>query len=446
MARKKAGLTAAVIDNECNGHPNKKEFYPHGQFGLSLAVDRRYADPGRKTFVFEAKIDGRTFRRVLGEWPAWTVPQATKAARELRVKIDNGIDPRAEDRARRDAADQDAMMRSAQQATLSDAWDAYLAWRAQSTRPLAKLTIRDYNKHMRGAFADWAKKKLTSITGAAVVTKHRTLIAANKSGKSGQADQAMRYLRAVLNYALELDQFKASFPNGNPVRKLTKEKAWGKPVAKTRTLEKSQLRAWWTAVDSLENPVMAAYLRFLVLTGCRRDEALELAWTEVDLRWNSITFLAIKTGGDRVIPLTDYLRQMLNGLIRINGWVFPSTLSKSGHLTEPAKAIDRIEAMTGLRVSSHDLRRSFSNLSEWAGIPDGAVRNIMGHKPGTDVHEGHYKYRQLDVLTMFLQRYENFIRAEVAAVDADGPQGPQAVEQADGNPDQQQRGVLRLVR
>lgn len=424
MARKRAGLTTAAIDNECVGIAGKKVLYRHGQNGLGLAVDRRYGDPARKAFFFEAKLDGGTFRRVLGAWPAWTVTKAERAARELRVKIDNGIDPRAEDRVKRNSLRQDIRTRTAQRATLRDAWTAYLAWRAASTTPLAQLTIRDYDVHLRRSFKDWADTKLIKITGKAVLAKHKALVAASKHGKPAQADQAMRYLRAVLNFAVRQDEFAASFPSGNPVLELTHDKAWGKAVKKDRTLLKGQVAAWWAAVDSIENIVAATYLRFLLLCGCRRDEALCLPWSDVDFRWNAITFREIKTGGDRTIPMTSYMRSMLGALPRVNDWVFPSVLSASGHLREPAKCIDRIEALTGIRVSSHDLRRSFSNLSGWPSISEGPVRRLMGHV-AKDVHEGHYKNYPLDLLAILLQRYEDFILAEalMPALDERAPGG-----------------------
>jgi integrase len=411
MARKKAGLTAAYIDSECVGVRGEKVLYRHGQHGLGLAVDRRYGDTARKTFFFESKLHGGTFRRVLGEWPGWTVQEAVKAARELRVKIDNGVDPRVEDRDKREAQRKDVLTRSAQRATLREAWTAYLSWRASSTTPLALLTIRDYDVHLRRSFNDWADRKLIKITGKAVLSKHKALIAASRNGKPAQADQAMRYLRAVLNYAIRQDEFVASFPSGNPVLELTYDKAWGIAVKKDRTLLKGQVASWWAAVDTIENIVAATYLRFLLLCGCRRDEALSLTWRDVDFRWNVITFRDTKTGGDRTIPMTSYMRSMLGDLPRVNGWVFPSARSVSGHLREPAKCIDRIEALTGVRVSSHDLRRSFANLAAWPAIPEGPLRRLMGHV-AKDVHDGHYTNYQLDLLAVLAQRYEDFIMAE----------------------------------
>jgi integrase len=415
MARKREGFTAAVIDNDCVGVIKKKVLYRHGKYGLGLAVDRRYGDV-RKTFFFEAKLHGRTIRRTIGDWPAWTVAQAEQKARGLRVKIDNGIDPREEARNERAAAWKAADEREARRATLRGAWDAYLGHRAASNKPLAALTIRDYHAHLRRSFGDWADQRLVNITGDAVVAKHRALV-----GQSGpaQANQAMRCLRAVLAFAMKRAPFSGCFDGENPVRRLTEDSGWAEVKPNDVTLRRNQVPEWWQAVDFVANPVARGYMRFLLRTGCRREEALSLRWTDIDFRWESITFRDVKTGGDRVIPLTRFVALLLHGLPRRNDWVFSSERSLDGRMREPAKVVKAIADRTGIWVPSHGLRRSFSTLSEWAELPSGAVRQIMGHRPGSDVHEGAYKPRPLDLLARHLQRYEDWILAEAGHMPAD---------------------------
>lgn len=408
MARKKQGFTAHFIDAKCIGEAGKKVLYRHGSDGLGLSVDRRY-DGVHKAFFFEGKIHGQTIRRVIGDWPTWTVENAAKAARELRVKLDNGTDPREEARKAKAQAQQEVQTRKARQATLRDAWESYLANRAASSKPLSVLTIRDYNAHLRRSFDDWADEKLTAITESTTLTKHKALL--DKSG-AAQANQAMRYLRAVLNYAKKSPDYAASFNGENPVRKLTENKAWADVLPNKVTLRRDQLRAWWDASDHIENLVARIYLRFLLITGCRREEALSLKWADVDFRWGSVTFRDTKTGGDRVIPLTRYAATALNTLPRRNEWVFSSEQSADGRMREPAKYIKAISDKTGIWVSSHGLRKSFATLSEWIEIPSGVIRQITGHVAGNDAHEAHYRHRPLDMLAMHAQRFEDWILME----------------------------------
>ena len=190
-----------------------------------------------------------------------------------------------------------------------------------------------------------------------------------------------------------------------------------KVKARENSLERGQLRSWWAACDTIENETARAYLRFLLLTGARREEALSLRWEDLDLRWNSCTFRDTKNGDNRAIPLTDYTAKLLNDLPHVNEWVFCSATSASGRMTEPAKPIAHIAAATGLHISSHDLRRSFATLAEWPELPDGAVKQIIGHKP-SGVTEAHYKHRPLDLLRSMLQRYEDWLLTEAGQTNA----------------------------
>jgi integrase len=401
-------LTQDTIDRLCIGVAGKKVIYRHDKYSLGLVVDRRYPKI-RKTFIFEAKLHGRTLRCKLGAWPTWTVAEAEREARELRVKVDKGIDPRAEKRAKRAAAVQAAETAKARRATLRDAWQAYLTHRAASTKPLAPVTVRDYGTHLRRSFPDWADRKLVDLSGDAVVVKHKGLV--DQSG-AAQGNQAMRYLRAVLNWAKKQPQFATAFSAGNPVHKLTEDDAWAEVWPQKITLQRNQLSAWWEATGLIANPVPRAYLQFLLLTGCRREEALALTWKDIDFRWRSITFLDIKTGGDRVVPLTRYVAQLLASLPRRNDWVFSSVRGREKRMREPATHVKKIATKTGIHVPSHALRKSFITLTEWPELPDGVVRQITGHVVKNDAHEWHYKHRPLDLLALHLQRYENWLMSE----------------------------------
>jgi integrase len=400
-------LTQDTIDGLCIGVTDKKIFYRHDKYSLGLVVDRRHAKT-RKSFIFEAKLHGRTLRCKIGNWPSWSVQQAERAARELRVKVDQGIDPRVERRAEHAAAAQAAQTAKARRATLRDAWQAYLAHRAASTKPLSVLTIRDYQTHLRRSFRDWADRKLTELTADAVAAKHKALV--DQHGPA-QGNQALRYLRAVLNFALKLPQFAASFSHGNPVHRITEDRAWADVQPNAATLRRDQLTAWWDATDLIENPVPRAYLRFLLLTGCRREAALSLQWDDVDVRWGTVTFRDTKPGGDRVIPLTRYVALLLYSLPRRNAWIFSSVQGASGRMREPAKYIQKVRVKTGIWMPSHGLRKSFVRLSEWPEISEGVIRQITGHVAGNDAHERHYRHRPFDLLAQQFQRYEDWLLA-----------------------------------
>lgn len=84
----------------------------------------------------------------------------------------------------------------------------------------------------------------------------------------------------------------------------------------------------------IHNPVIAAYLQALLLTGARREELAGLAWSDVDFRWKSAA-IKDKVDGERTIPLTPYVASLLAGLPRRNQWVFSSQLLPPGVFKSP---------------------------------------------------------------------------------------------------------------
>jgi integrase len=145
-----------------------------------------------------------------------------------------------------------------------------------------------------------------------------------------------------------------------------------------------------------QQPVIVAYLQTLLLTGARPGEVLTLRWADVNTQWKGLT-IRDKVEGERVIPLTPYVAQLLAALPRRNEWVFSSTralsmdeknverrernhtakgaeapkgsvvqASATGHITDPSashRCACASAALEGLTL--HGLRRSFASLAEW---------------------------------------------------------------------------------
>ena len=153
----------------------------------------------------------------------------------------------------------------------------------------------------------------------------------------------------------------------------------------------------------------------MLLTGARREEVLRLRWVDVDFNWMSLS-IKDKVEGERVIPLTPYVAELLSNLPKRNKWVFSSEQSAAGRLKEPyiahADALAKAELPA---VSIHGLRRSFGSLSEWVECPVGVVAQIQGHKPSATA-EKHYRVRPLDLLQMWHNKIEAKI-LEFAGID-----------------------------
>ena len=169
------------------------------------------------------------------------------------------------------------------------------------------------------------------------------------------------------------------------------------------------------AVQELGNPIIAAYLQCLLLTGARREEMATLKWENVDFRWGRLT-IRDKVEGRRTIPLTPYAAHLLSSLPRKGAWVFSSPAAKSGRLADPRFAHDR--ALLSAEIDGmtlHGLRRSFGTLSEWVECPAGVAAQIMGHKPSATA-EKHYRVRPIDLLRIWHEKIEAWVLTEAGVI------------------------------
>jgi integrase len=139
-------------------------------------------------------------------------------------------------------------------------------------------------------FKDWQTKAITDIRKPQVSQRHREL---GEQRGEAYANQAMRFLRAVLNFA------QAQYDDGdghsllleNPVRVLTQTRSWYRVPRRRTVIKNHQLPAWYRGVEALRDPTapdtahtVADYLLLLLFTGLRRQEAVQLRWEHIDLK------------------------------------------------------------------------------------------------------------------------------------------------------------------
>lgn len=403
----------------------------------------RVSPQGAKTFVFEARVNGKTMRKKIGAVASWTIEDARKEARRLAVLRDRGVDPRELER-QAEAARADAAAKQARAAvTVGQAWADYVE---QRWAHWGELHRRD---HLRKASAGGEKasrgtrgtkktqpgplnplmavplSKLDAATIEAWAVKEAAV--RRTSGRN-----AWTLLKVFLDWCAEQPTYAGALPAENPAKTTRSREAFGKPAVKDNVLERGQLKTWFEQVRGISNRTISAALQVMLLTGARPGEVITLRWADVDMEWKGMT-LRDKVEGARKIPLTPYVDSLLAGLPRANDWVFASArwaapakgkkshwvdTSKTGHIAQPNRAHTKACKAAKLPgLTPHDLRRSFSTLTEWLEVPAGVVAQIQGHKPSATA-EKHYKRRPLDLLRVHHERIEAWM-LEHAGIAAD---------------------------
>ncbi len=407
--------------------------------GLGL----RLTPEGKPSYIFQGRYQDKTIRITIGGLDAWRIPQAQEKARELQRLIDGGFDPRD---LKRDAlaashakqAADDAQAKAAQVAalTVGEVWTRYI----EERRPhWGDLHYRDHiDKAKAGGLPSGRRgggKQLTKAGPLAALMplllkdlSQSTIEAwAAKEGKTrpSSARLAWRLLTVFLTWCAEQSAYAGLLPTNNPAKTKKAREALGKAGTKSDVLQREQLAAWFAAVQRLPNPVIAACLQCMLLTGARPGEVLALRWEDINTQWKGIS-IRDKVEGTREIPATPYLLHLLAALPRRNEWVFSSPTSGTGCLTEPNNPHTRACKAAGLVVLTlHGLRRSFASLTEWLETPTGVVAQIQGHKPSATA-EKHYKVRPLELLRLHHEKIEAWI-LEQAGVQFDAQTTPGAL-------------------
>ncbi|MBY0408557.1 MAG: integrase family protein, partial [Burkholderiaceae bacterium] len=356
----------------------------------------RVTAAGAKSFVYEAKLNRQTIRRTIGDVKLWSIEQARTEARRLAVVLDNGQDPREIERQQQAAQAADKAVAAAKAVTVGEAWAVYL----EARRP--HWGERHYSEHLllvkpggiaskRASGGVTAPGILHPLLGLALRDLTAPVIeawaASEAHTRPAAARLAWRCLKAFLSWCAEQPEYSPVLPAVNPAKTKKARESLGKAGVKQDALLKEQLPAWFAAVGQQQNPVVAAYLQTLLLTGARAGEVLGLRWEDVNTKWRGLTIRdkdASKGGADgvRVIPLTPYVSHLLHSLPRRNDWVFSSIAAAGGCIVIPRNNHHDACTVAGIDgLTIHGLRRSFKSLTEWLDIPAGVVAQLMGHKP-----------------------------------------------------------------
>ena len=354
----------------------------------------RITSTGAKSWIVEAAVRGQknAKRRTIGRYPAVKADRARKLAIQELGRFAEGKDTLTDERTERAA-----------NLTLGEVFTDYLA-----NRDLKAQTVTDYKKAFAASFEDWRNKRITSITRSMVETRHKR---ETENRGPAHANLAMRILRALFNYAIGRYEDGDGNPvvTDNPVSRLSAVRAWNRVERRRRHIRPHELPAWFDAVDQLrqKNPkkapaaaTVADWLVFLILTGCRKTEALTLRWADVDIEGRLFCLPDTKNRQVHELPLSRPLAEMLE---RRNAartdrketdLVFAGG-GEGGRLGNVRRGILYVTEQSGIPFAPHDLRRTFATTAERLDLPTYAVKRLMNHTITTgDVTGG---YIQIDV-------------------------------------------------
>jgi integrase len=338
-----------------------------------LGFGMRVGSGGTKTFFVEKRVNGRNKRVTIGKYGQVTPEQARREATRLLGEMTFGSDHNQQKR-----------QKELKVISLREVFVDFLNTR----KDLKPGTIKTYEHLFKGSIPDWMDKRMVDISKDMVEKRHREI------GKTApaQANNVMRTLRAIFNYAIEVYEDKDGNPiiSHNPIDRLSRAKAWYNISRRQTVLKPHQLKDWWKATYQLNNEVTRDYLHFLLYTGLRKMEAATLSWDNVDFKDGTFLIPDTKNKLPHVLPLTPVTREILlrRKAQTESNWVFRGKQPED-HIKEPRTAVKKVVEKCGFPFSLHDLRRTFITTAEGLDIPAYALKKLLNHKDPNDVTQGY---------------------------------------------------------
>lgn len=374
---------------------------------------------GKKVYEVRRKVKGsqKNVTVSIGMHGIITAEQARDFAQKIIMDMCSGFNPNELRRQKREQEANELAEKVSEDRAKSITIRTVFADYVQS-RHLKTSTVAGYDKVLKRCLGDWLDRPMCEIAKDIVERRHRAL----SEEHPAQANQVMRVLRALFTYAEATYEDHKSAPiiSANPVKRLSQIKAWNRIPRRQTVIKAHEIKAWYAAVMTLPNITIRDYLRLLLFTGLRKQEAATLLWRNVDFDGLTIKVEDTKNHEDHILPMSDLLYDLLDERRQnrkdIKPYVFPGD-GNGGYLIEARKQMAEVTRLSGVSFTLHDIRRTFLTTAEGLDIPHYALKRLANHKTNADVTAG-YIISDVDRLRDPMQRITDRIK-QLAGIDAE---------------------------
>ena len=257
---------------------------------------------------------------------------------------------------------------------LKELWEEYLS---SSSALLSTATVerkKNALKHVFKFFKDIQVSEIDSVMIEKYLSfrKKEILERSSNTGKREQeisfrtANIELAVLSNLLNFAVRRGYIEKNATSG--IKKLNE-------LSRLKTLSDEDIEK---LINGATNKLTKDLITFLIYTGCRKGEALNLKWDDVDMQNDVIAIKGTKTKYDRYIPISRALKRILEGINRESVYVFSYRGKKLSNFRESFKTACKRAGLNGLRV--HDLRHVFASKMVMSGTSLYITGELLGHR------------------------------------------------------------------
>jgi integrase len=337
---------------------------------------------GLKSFVIQYRTpDGRPRRAVIGRYGLMTVEQARILAHEKLVAVSKGVDPLAEE------------AKAAGLLTVADICEWYIAEAeagrilGRRRRPIKASTLAMDRSRIESHIKPLLGRRQVGTLRLGDVEGAQADIASGKTSKAragsrggaitggeGVAARTISTLHSVFEHAVRLGQIETNPAKG--VRKLA-------APPRERRLSRAEIerlgKTLRVVAEEGEHPTGLAAIRFLLLTGFRRMEALGLKQAWLDEEEEGIHFPDTKSGAQIRVIGRAAIDLLLDRPKTNSPFFFPADWGE-GHFVGVVRVLDRVCKKAQLTdITPHTLRHTFASLAGDLGFSELTIAALLGH-------------------------------------------------------------------
>ena len=361
--------------------------FEHGGRGFGLRIE----PSGRKSFFLEYRFGEAEERRnrvlTIGKHPTVSLTEARSIASQSLSQIEQDIDP-ATQKLTKKIVDRNAL-------TLGDLVEEYIEkWaKVKKKEQSWKEDERLLNKDILPVFG---RKKAKDIRRRDIVLLLDAIV---ERGATITANRVLAVTRKMFNFAVGRDIIDAS-----PCVQIP---APSKENRRERYLSEDEIKVFWEKLDDAKmSQEIRLALKFLLVTGQRKNEVIGAEWSEFDLKnkWWTIPAEKSKNKLTHRVPLTSTAMEILNALKKSTGqyqFVFASPVGhtkrnperKAGIFPILGSAVDRAlrnNQTNNLKTKQknifnldhftpHDLRRTTASMMTKSGVDRLVLKKILNH-------------------------------------------------------------------
>ncbi|OEY95342.1 site-specific recombinase [Acinetobacter proteolyticus] len=347
---------ALVMSIVCPQSRRELEITDNVVKGLKLVVTRQ----GKKTWLFRYVINSTKRAMKLGNYPELRLADVRLIAQAKNDLLTIGKDPQHE----RDV--QKAMP------TVSEFFTKTYYPHAQKRKRSHSDDLSRFNNHLRDVIGHLPLNQVEA-THVMQILDH-----AKDSELSHATINRIRALLSVMySYAMDL-----GLVEKNPVSRVKKYKEVNKIE---RFLSEQELPRLMQVLNApaeygIDNLVVVAIVKVLLLTGMRKREVMDMKWADVDLSSGHWKLENNKSGKPRLIRLaSESLAEIRKMLPRQSEYVFANPQTGQA-FNDIRKCYDKIMKAAGIpNMRIHDLRHNFASMAVNKGLSLYVVQHLLGH-------------------------------------------------------------------